>query len=122
MIDVVSLRDRVAGQRELLAQLHAVFEDQHPAQMQQLRTMAAEGRAAELRAVAHRLIGTLACFSATAAVKRARTVERAAALGDVETARAGLAALEREMKRLSPALAALVQTGFDAPGSRGAAP
>ncbi len=114
-VDVASLRDRVAGQRELLRRLLDVFHEQYPSQLALLRAAADEGAAAEIRRAAHRLIGTLSCFSATVAITTARAVEQSAASNDVEAARVGIAAIEREVARAVPLLTRLAAQGFEAP-------
>ena len=114
-IDIASLRDRVAGQRDLLRRLLDVFHEQYPSQLALLRAAADEGAAAEMRRAAHRLIGTLSCFSATRAIAEARAVEQAAAGNDIEAARGGIASIEREVTRAVPLLTRLAAQGFDAP-------
>lgn len=113
-IDVPSLRDRVAGQLPLLRELLAVFHDQYPSQIALLRASADRSEADALRKSAHRLIGTLACFSATRAVTAARALERAAAAGDTSGAVERVAAIEREVDVAIAALAQLSSQGFDA--------
>jgi HPt (histidine-containing phosphotransfer) domain-containing protein len=114
-VDVASLRDRVAGQRDLLRRLLDVFHEQYPSQIALLRAASEQGVAAEMRRAAHRLIGTLSCFSATQAIAAARAVEQAAARDEIEAARVGIAAIEREVTRAMPLLARLAAQGFEAP-------
>jgi two-component system, sensor histidine kinase and response regulator len=114
-VDVASLRDRVAGQLPLLRELLTVFHQQYPTQIARIRETSASRDAEELRKAAHRLIGTLACFSATRAVTAARAVEHAAASGDVDTAIAGVAAIEREVALAESELTALAARGFEGP-------
>ncbi len=120
-IDVPSLRDRVAGQLSLLRELLAVFHQQYPSQLALLRDSADRSEAVELRKSAHRLIGTLACFSATRAVAAARALERAAAAGDTSGAVEAVAAIEREVGAAMAALDELSARGFDAFERGGAA-
>lgn len=111
-IDVPSLRDRIAGQTSLLRELLTVFDQQYPEQIARLRGAAERSDAEELRRAAHRLIGTLACFSATRAVDAARAVERHAAEGDVANASVGVETIEREVAVAASALARLAASGF----------
>ncbi len=119
-IDVPSLRDRVAGQLSLLRELLAVFHQQYPSQLALLRESVATSDGDALRKSAHRLIGTLACFSATRAVAAARALERAAASGDTSNAADGVATIEREVEAAMASLAEVVARGFDEPGRGGA--
>lgn len=114
-VDVASLRDRVAGHLPLLRELLTVFQQQYPTQIARIRETSARRDAEELRKAAHRLIGTLACFSATRAVAAARAVEHAAATGAIEAAIAGVAAVEREVSLAESELSALAEQGFEGP-------
>ncbi len=111
-VDEPSLYARIAGQTSLLRELLAVFDEQYPEQLAQLRGAADRADAEDLRRAAHRLIGTLACFSATRAVSAARLVERAAAEGDVARASVGVDAIVREVAEASTALTRLAEVGF----------
>lgn len=113
-IDVPSLRDRVADQLPLLRELLVVFREQYPTQFELIRESASRNDAEGLRKAAHRLIGTLACFSANRAVAAARKLERAAAQGDLASAAEGVAAIEREVAAVSQALDIIAERGFDA--------
>ena len=112
VVDVASLRARVAGRRDVLARLVDAFREQHPAQRAALRSAAARCNEAELRAIAHKLIGTLSCFSATAAIARARDLERRAIEGDLTDIHTHLDALDRAVDAIEPELSRLASEGF----------
>ncbi|MFO0603138.1 MAG: response regulator [Polyangiales bacterium] len=111
-VDVPSLRARVAGRRDVLQRLVDAFREQHPSQRAALRGAVARGNEAELRAVAHKMIGTLSCFSATAAVALAREVERRAIAGELADIQPQLDALDRAVDAVEPVLSRLVTEGF----------
>lgn len=111
-VDEPSLYARIAGQTSLLRELLAVFDEQYPEQIARLRSAADSADAEDLRRAAHRLIGTLACFSATRAVSAARLVERAAAEGDVTRAAVGVDDIVREVAQAATALARIAEVGF----------
>jgi signal transduction histidine kinase/DNA-binding response OmpR family regulator len=111
-LDVASLRARVAGRRDVLQRLVEAFREQHPSQRSALRSAAGRGNEAELRAVAHKMIGTLSCFSATAAVALARDVERRAIAGDLVGIQTHLDALDRAVEAIEPELTRLARDGF----------
>ena len=112
VVDVASLRARVAGRRDVLGRLVDAFREQHPAQRAALRSAAARGNESELRAIAHKLIGTLSCFSATAAIARARDVEHRAIEGDLAGIHTHLDALDRAVDAIEPELSRLASEGF----------
>ncbi len=112
IVDVASLRARVAGRSDVLGRLVDAFREQNPSQRAALRSAAGRSNEAELRAVAHKLIGTLSCFSATAAVACAREVERRAIEGDLTDIHLHLDALDRAVDAIEPELSRLVTEGF----------
>lgn len=114
VVDVPALRARVAGRREILQRLVAAFREQRPSQREALRDAAARRNPAEVRTVAHKLIGTLSCFSANPAVALARELERRAVAGEFGDLPERVAALEASIEVLEPELERLVREGFGA--------
>jgi len=113
-VDVPALRARVAGRREILQRLVAAFREQRPSQRSALRDAAARRDPAEVRTVAHKLIGTLSCFSANPAVALARELERRAVTGELGDLPERVEALEASIEALEPELDRLAQEGFGA--------
>jgi CheY-like chemotaxis protein/HPt (histidine-containing phosphotransfer) domain-containing protein len=99
--------DRVGGDRELLRDVAAMFLRQCPTWLADIRSAVAGADAAALRAAAHPLKGSLGLFGAVAAANAASRLETMARAGKLDDGRATLADLEREMSRVTPALAAL---------------
>jgi len=98
--------ERTGGDRELLKELIAVFLNEIPTWMQALRA-ALNGRdAAELRRVAHAVKGAVDSCGASGAFDAAMLLERVGASGDLSSAPAALAALERRIERARAELAA----------------
>ena len=111
--DLRSLRERVGDRHELLVRVVDAFREQYPAQLSSLRDAVGRRSAVEVRQLAHRLVGTLTCFSATTAVDEARAVERLAAAGALDDAALRLDPLDDAVRTLDRALGDVVRVGFD---------
>ena len=106
-IDYETALERVGGDRELLAELAAMFEEDYPRLLNEAR---AGLRAGEMEAVcsgAHQLKGLLAQFSAGRARDAALMLETAGRAGDVKAAGEALAHLEWLMDKVQPELHAM---------------
>jgi two-component system, sensor histidine kinase and response regulator len=90
-----------------LRDVAAVFRDQAPLLIEQLKAALAADNAAEVRRAAHSLKGAAAIFAAAPTVGAAARVEVAARDGDLAAAAEPLDDLEWEVQRLSEALAQL---------------
>ena len=101
--------DRVGGDRELLRDVAATFLRQCPTWLAAIRTAVERGDAAALKGAAHPLKGSLGLFGARVAVGAAGRLETMARAGKLDDGRETLAALEREMVRVTPALTALAR-------------
>jgi signal transduction histidine kinase/CheY-like chemotaxis protein len=108
-LDVASLRARVNGRHDVLQRLVTVYREQYPVQLAMLREAVTRGSASEARRLAHRLIGTVGCFSAETAAREARAVEQAATLGDLCEAARRTDILAREMQRLDESLTQVIR-------------
>lgn len=112
-VDAASLRARLGGNVALLGALLEVFRKQRPLQLAALRTALSQGDADGVYAAAHRLVGTLGCFSATGATRVARELESSARAGDLAGAASRVDEFERCLDALDPALARLATHGFE---------
>jgi hypothetical protein len=111
-VDVASLRARVAGRCDVLQRLVEAFREQHPLQRAALHGAALRGNAPEVRAIAHKMIGSLSCFSANDAVARAREIERRAAASDLSDIHLELEGFDRAVESLEAVLVDLSTHGF----------
>jgi CheY-like chemotaxis protein/HPt (histidine-containing phosphotransfer) domain-containing protein len=98
---------RVGGDRDLLAEMAALFREDCPKTLGALRQAVKAGDAHKVQTIAHALKGAVATFGAEAAFDAARDLETMGRRCDLGGAEAGLALLEREIPRLEAALAAL---------------
>ncbi len=106
-------RDRAlaqtGGDPELLLDAARMFQQTSGAMLAEVRRAVGRRDAEGVKSAAHQLKGALATLAATAAHDAAVHIETIARTGNLTTAAAGTAitALERELSRLEPALAAL---------------
>lgn len=106
-VDVDALMARLEGDRELLAELVALYLEDEASQVSQLER-AVESRDAEaLRTAAHALKGVVANFSAPRAQAAAFALEVTGRHGDLSAAPALLIALRAELSRVREELTAL---------------
>jgi HPt (histidine-containing phosphotransfer) domain-containing protein len=106
-VDWVEALDRVGGDRGLLRDVAAAFLGQCPQWLAAIRSAVAGGDAAALKGAAHPLKGSLGLFGAKAAAAAAGRLESMARAGKLDDSREALTALERELDRVTPALAAV---------------
>jgi CheY-like chemotaxis protein/HPt (histidine-containing phosphotransfer) domain-containing protein len=106
-VDFIEALSRVGGDRRLLRDVARTFLGQCPAWLTAIRAAVAAGDAAALNGAAHPLKGSLGLFGAKAAAAAAARLETMGRDGKLDDSRDALAALEREMARVTPALAAL---------------
>jgi HPt (histidine-containing phosphotransfer) domain-containing protein len=103
-LDVAALLDRVDGDRDLLAELVALFDDEQPGLVAALRAAIAAGDGTALQRAAHTLKGAVSNFCAPPARELAHAMERAGASGDLVQATALLPELEASLAGLVSAL------------------
>jgi PAS domain S-box-containing protein len=108
-IDRGSLLGRVEGDQELLTEMVHLFEEESPKLLAAISDALERGDVTLLERSAHSLKGAAANLSAKPLSAAALRLEQAAKSKDLESARAGLAEVERAMHLLLPALAALCQ-------------
>jgi PAS domain S-box-containing protein len=110
-LDQAELLDRVGGDRALLRELVGIFLDVSPRSLSELRESIDRGDAAALHRQAHTFKGMVGHFGAAEALEAARRLESLGRDGDLASAAESLAALERAVERLRPALARLLDDG-----------
>jgi HPt (histidine-containing phosphotransfer) domain-containing protein len=101
---------RVAGDRQLLAEISRLFVDDAPAYLERIRQALDRGNAEELRRAAHALKGAAANFEADAVVEAARTLEDMGHRGTLADAEASWRVVHEETSRLMGALQRLAAT------------
>jgi PAS domain S-box-containing protein len=97
----------VGGDGDLLRELAALFLEESPARFADARAAVEQSDAAKLRLAAHTLKGAVGNFAAASAWEAAHRLETMGQCGDLTGAAEAIAALETELARLRPALAAL---------------
>ncbi len=107
LVDRASLLERVEGDRELLAEMVHLFEEDAPKLLQAMREALERGDLAFLERSAHSLKGAAGNLSAKPVVAAAMQLEIDAQKKDAQSAKASLMEMERLIRLLLPALAAL---------------
>jgi two-component system, sensor histidine kinase and response regulator len=105
ILDLDEAAGHLGGDRELLRDLAATFLDQAPRWMGAIRAALSDRDAGRLAAAAHPLKGSLGTFAAKPAFAAAQRLESLGRAGTLEGGPEALECLEREMARLTPALA-----------------
>lgn len=83
VIDEPELMARLGGRRDLLAMLASIFARDLPSVRAEFAAALAAGDAAQVRRVAHRVVGTVADLSAPALIEYGRDIEELAVRGDL---------------------------------------
>ena len=100
---------RVDGDRDLLAEIAAIFLADAPAMLEDLAAAVASRDALAVSRTAHRLKGSILTFSAPEAASAAVVLETSGRTGDMARVDEDLAALTSAMKRLDEALGAFIE-------------
>jgi PAS domain S-box-containing protein len=108
VLDIPDVLARVGSDAGLLTEIVELFHSDAPKMLEELRNNIGSGDAASLEKTAHRLKGALGTLAALAAREVAEKLETLGREGNVLAAGPELTALEREIHRLEPELAALV--------------
>jgi len=103
------LLERVEGDRELLAEMVELFEQDSPRLLAAIREAVARGDGGMLERAAHTLKGSVSNFAAPAATAAALRLEQMGREGKLEQSGEACTALEAEIEHLRPALAELCQ-------------
>lgn len=107
-IDYETALARVGGDRELLAELAGMFEEEYPVLLDGVRTGLRSANGTAVNAAAHQLKGLLAQFGADRARDAAYRVETAGRAGELKEASEAFSELERLMEKLRPELRAMI--------------
>lgn len=107
----------LGGDRRALWKLAQMFLEESPRQLEDMRDALARGDTCALEQVAHRLKGTAGYFAADGTLAAAARLEIIARSRDLDGADEACAKLEREIVRLTRALA-----GFDPQSKRASRP
>jgi CheY-like chemotaxis protein len=108
-LDPVAVLERVGGDRDLLAELVALFQNEYPRLRQEMQDALTHQDSRALERVAHTLKGSVSNFSAGAACLTAQELEILARNGDLDRAGAVCSALDEEIERLQQALEEIVR-------------
>jgi two-component system sensor histidine kinase/response regulator len=106
-VNLPELLNRVEGDRELAAELFALFRDDLPAHRDALHRAIAGGDLEEAASVVHKLRGMLASLSAAHLASLASEVESAARARDTKKIQQLLPEMDGETDRFMAALTAL---------------
>lgn len=109
IIDAGELLERIGNDRAFLAELVALFYEDHPGQLEQIAKGLARQNANEVTRGAHSLKGALANLAAPTASALAAQLEQQSASGNLQEAAITFEAFKTELKRVLDALHALTQ-------------
>jgi two-component system sensor histidine kinase/response regulator len=99
----------VGGDRQLLRDMVGLYLEEVPRWRAELHGALAAGNVADVKRMAHNIKGSMAHFGADAAFAAARHLETLARGGILTDAAAACAALEQELARVEPVLAAFAR-------------
>lgn len=98
---------RVGGDADLLREIAALFVEDYPRVLEDLRDAIALGDAERIERTAHGLKGSVATFGARPAMEAARTLEAMGRAGQFQEIRQVLTTLELALAALHPELETL---------------
>ena len=104
-IDLTQLQANCGGDQELLREIVAVFLDDSPRLLSEIRQAIQENNSRRLQLAAHTLKGAASNFGAAVAVGAALTLEHQGRTGEMAGARAAYPALEQAIEQLRHELA-----------------
>lgn len=107
ILDRATALSRVGGDLELLKEIAALFLDEYPRELAEIRKALAAGDAHTLERSAHGLKGSVANFGARAAVDSAFQLEQFGKAGKLDQAPPALAKLERALGYLHNELSSI---------------
>jgi two-component system sensor histidine kinase/response regulator len=110
VFDVADALKRVEGDRELLAELLAIFLQDYPVQLENLLQALQDGHAPQAERLAHSLKSAMASVSAKRGAEAARRVEALARDADLQAAAVALDHLQEELTVLQQAMHQFLQT------------
>jgi two-component system, sensor histidine kinase and response regulator len=106
-LDLEQALERTGGDRELLAEVAQMCLDDIPGMLGDIRDSLSHQDAQAVRKAAHKLKGSLVALAADDASEAAHSIEMMGAEGHLDRAAEALAALEGEIEKIRPALAAI---------------
>jgi two-component system, sensor histidine kinase and response regulator len=106
-LDLEEALERTGGDRELLAEVAQMCLDDIPGMLGDIRDSLSHCDAQAVRKAAHKLKGSLVALAADHASQAAHSIEVMGAEGHLDRAAEALAALEGEIEKIRPALAAI---------------
>jgi len=106
VLDLTQLQANCGGNPVLVREIVAVFLDDSPRLLSEIRQAIQEDNGRSLELVAHTLKGALSNFGAAVAMAAARTLEQQGRTGELAGARAACAALEQSLEQLRHELCA----------------
>jgi two-component system, sensor histidine kinase and response regulator len=109
VVDRAALLDRVGGDEDLLREIAAIFLDEYPALIEEIRSALDVLDAKGIERAAHSLKGSVANFGAQAATQAAFRLETLGRKGQLDEAPRAFDDLLWELQQLHPALLALVE-------------
>jgi two-component system sensor histidine kinase/response regulator len=104
LIDRTSILDRVGGDEELLRDITAIFLEEYPELISEIRAATETADAERLERAAHSLKGSVSNFGAAAATRAAFQLEMLGRKGQLEPAPRALNDLLSEFRLLLPEL------------------
>ena len=110
-VDMPELLARVDNDRDLLAELFTLFQDDYPRLREALRGAADDGNPPQVERAAHALKGMLANLSIQQGAELAANVEAAARAGDARKIQQAMTAFHREEAGLLEAVGAFLAGG-----------
>ena len=107
VIDVSEALERVDGDKELLGELVAIFLEETPSMVAEIKEAIAQNDAKALEYSAHTLKGSVGNFGAKNVIEAAFVLEKAGREGDLTGTEAALVVLEQSLSELEPILSSL---------------
>ena len=104
VVDKAQILDRMGGDKELIREVVALFLDDYPKLLEQMREAIRQGDAKGLQKLAHALKGAVGNFSAESALQAALDLEVMAKTGDISQATSAFVVLEKEIDRVGEEL------------------
>jgi HPt (histidine-containing phosphotransfer) domain-containing protein len=109
LLDRTAILDRVGGDLDFLEEIAALFAEDCPKLLTDIRSAIAAGNPTALEHAAHTLKGSVANFGAEPARQAALELEMLGRKGDLRPAPEACVVLEREMERFTSALLTLAR-------------
>jgi CheY-like chemotaxis protein len=107
ILDTAACLERTGGNRQLLAEIAALFAAECPKRMEAIRDAIGQHNAPDLERAAHVLVGSVSTFCAPVATAAARKLESMGRDDQLQDAHAAYQSLETALQELNPELARL---------------